>query len=47
METVAGETHAHAETSTAQDPLTILRVAGEEAMRVATSPVATSTANRW
>ena len=40
METVAGETHAQAETATAQDPLTILRVAGEEAMRVASAAFA-------
>ena len=40
METVAGETHAQAEAATAQDPLTILRVAGEEAMRVASAAFA-------
>jgi hypothetical protein len=40
METVAGETTAHTEHADAQDPLTILRVAGEEAMRVASAAFA-------
>ena len=40
METVAGETPARAESADAQDPLTILRVAGEQAMRVASAAFA-------
>jgi len=40
METVAGETNARAEGADAQDPLTILRVAGEQAMRVASAAFA-------
>jgi hypothetical protein len=40
METVAGETQARTDGADAQDPLTILRVAGEEAMRVASAAFA-------
>jgi hypothetical protein len=40
MESVAGESHATADAAPAQDPLTILRVAGEEAMRVASAAFA-------
>jgi hypothetical protein len=40
METVAGETPKRAQGEDAQDPLTILRVAGEEAMRVASAAFA-------
>lgn len=40
METVAGETPERAESADAQDPLTILRVAGEQAMRVASAAFA-------
>jgi hypothetical protein len=40
MESGAGESHATADPPPAQDPLTILRVAGEEAMRVASAAFA-------